>query len=133
MAALKKEEGKLKSAFQRELERQLPEFVTLRYATAGAPDREIVGNNFVSHFEFKHGTPAFRSPGLQELTMCRLAVVGHARYVIWRETPHGGKSTMIVHPLIVHNRTDWDLQPEAVTIGFDHRWLVDQIKQVHGL
>lgn len=128
-----KEEAKLKSGFMRELEKQLPGFVTLRYATAGAPDREIVGNHKVSHWEYKHGTPAFRSPGLQELVMCRLALVGHARYVIWRETPHGGKSTMIVHPLVVHLRTDWDLQPEAVTIGFDHRWLVEQVKRVHGV
>lgn len=128
-----KEEAKLKAAFMRELVLQLPDFVTLRYATAGAPDREIVGNNFVSFFEFKHATPRFRSPGNQELTMCRLARVAYARYVIWRETPHGGKSTMIVHPLIIHERTGWDLVPEAVTIGFDHEWLVEQVKRVHGL
>ena len=130
---VRKEEGKLKAAFQRELDRQLPDFVTLRYATAGAPDREIVGNHFVSHFEFKHATPEFRSQGLQELTMCRLAVVGYARYVIWRETPYGGKSTLIVHPREVHERTGWDLVPELVTIDFDHGWLVEQIKTVHGL
>jgi len=130
---IRKEEAKLKSAFTRELETQLPDFVTLRYATAGGPDREIVGNGITSRWEFKHGTPTFRSQGNQELAMCRLAVVGHARYVIWRETPHGGKCTMIVHPLMVHERVGWDLVPEAVTIGFDHRWLVEQIKQIHGL
>lgn len=130
---IRKEESKLKSAFQRELERQLPGFLTLHYVTTGAPDREIVGNGITTRWEMKHGTPAFKSPGNQELMMCRLALQGHARYVIWKETRFGGKCTMIVHPLEVHHRQGWDLRPESVTIDYDHVWLVEQIKQVHGV
>jgi hypothetical protein len=127
-----KQEAKLKSAFFKELHRQLPGFLILAQASAGAPDKGIVGNGRVSFLEFKHATPQFISHGDQELFCMRLAVQGFCRYVIFWESVTGlGKRTMIVHPKQVHEREGWRLVPEEVTPGFDHRWLVEYVKQVH--
>lgn len=126
-----KHEARLKAAFTRELRRQLPEFVMLEYATAGAPDREIVGNDISSRWEFKHCTPDFCSSSIQVLLSMRLAAQGHCRYVLWIETPDGeGKRTMVVHPTRIHDKT---YQPEAGCHGHDMAWLVGQVKKVHGL
>ena len=124
-----KREGELKSAFTKELKRQLPDFYVLQYATSGAPDREIVGAGVTTRWEMKHATPDFVSPGDQELMCCRLAVAGHCRYVIWWENAQGiGQRTMIVHP----NRVlDQSLVPEVWCQGHDHRWLVQQIRMAH--
>lgn len=127
-----KREAELKSEFFAELKRQLPDFLLLAQASAGAPDKALVGAGRTSFLEFKHATPDFLSPGLQELFCCRLAVQGFCRYVIWWEGASGlGKRTMVVHPRKVHERTGWLLDPEEVTPGFDHKWLVDYVKQVH--
>jgi len=128
-----KREGELKSKFNSELKR-LPGFYVLQYATNGAPDRSIVGAGRQTNWEAKHGTPDFKSLGDQELLCCRLAVAAHCRYIIWQET-HGsiGPKTMIVHPLKVMNRTSWFVEAEAWCIGFDMRWLVDQIAKAHGV
>jgi len=82
-------------------------------------------------WEFKHATPDFDSPGLQELTCMRLAASGHCRYVIWQESRHGsGKRTLIVHPDKVHDKS---LVHEDACVGFDHRWLVEYIRKAHGI
>lgn len=127
-----KREAELKSRFSEELKRQLPGFYVLQYATAGAPDRSIVGAGRQTNWEMKHATPEFRSPGDQELLCARLALISHCRYVIWWE--RGSlQRTMIVHPLQIMNRISWNLEPESSCIGFDMRWLVDQVRKVHGL
>ena len=129
---MEKREAELKSKFSTELRRQLPGFYVLQYATNGAPDREIVGCSITSRWEMKHATPDFKSPGDQELLCCRLAAVAHCRYVIWYEY-RGIQKTMIVHPLKVMNRTSWNLEAEAFCVGFDMRWLVDRIREVHSV
>lgn len=127
-----KREAALKSALFQELKRQLPEFRVLQYATAGAPDRSIVGGGFQSNWECKHGCPTFISPGNQELFCMRLAVAGHCRYILWTETANGAnKRTLIIHPRAMHERASWTPEAEAACAGFNHRWLVDYIKQVH--
>lgn len=124
-----KREAELKSALFAELERQLPRFYTLLYATAAAPDRSIVGGGRQTNWEFKHCTPSFVSHGNQELMCMRLAEAGYCRYVMWWESATGvGQRTMVVHPRAVHDRS---LVPEAWAAGFDHQWLVKFIKQVH--
>jgi hypothetical protein len=129
-----KREAALKSAFTRELKRRFPRFVVLLLATGGAPDRLIVGNGHATFWEMKHATPAFKSTGLQELTACRLAEQGYCRYVLWWENRHGdAQTTMIVHPRVVHERTSWVLEAEAVCEGFDQAWLVTQVGRAHGL
>lgn len=125
-----KREGELKSKFSQELRRQLSGFYVLHYATNGAPDREIVGANVTTRWECKHATPDFVSHGDQELMCCRLATVAHCRYVIWYEKGEIQK-TMIVHPKQVMNREGWDLIPEAFCVGFDMRWLVEQVRKAH--
>jgi len=59
----------------------------------------------------------------------RIAVQAHCRYVLWKEDRHGER-TLIVHPRHVHEKTGvYELSCE----GFDHIWLVNQVKRVHGL
>lgn len=129
---MSKREGELKAAFTEVMSRLLPRYYVLRYTTAGAPDREIIGAGYSTRWEFKHGTPQFESIGLQELTCTRLAGVGHCRYVIWQENAKGtGQRTLIVHPKYILNRDGWDFQAEASTNGFDHHWLCEQIRKVH--
>lgn len=126
-----KREAELKAAFMMEFKKQLPEFLILRYITNGAPDREIIGNGITTRWEYKHATPDFRSPDDQELMCMRLAVQAHCRYVIWFESRSGtGQRTMIVHPRQVHDKS---LLPLESCAGFDHRWLVGEIRKVHQL
>lgn len=127
-----KREAELKSRFCAELLRQLSGFYILSYATNGAPDRSIVGAGFQSNWEAKHATPDFKSLGDQELMMCRMAVAGHARYIVWYEKG-AIQRTMIVHPKKVMHRTGWNLEAEASCSGFDMRWLVGEVRKAHGL
>lgn len=135
-----KTEARLKSAFAKELKRQLPAYLMLHYSTAGAPDCEIVGNGVTSRWEAKHATPDFTSHDNQVLMAMRLAAMAHCRYVVWYETRRGdGKMTMIVHPKQVHEHKGTGssticgitLIPEAWCDGFNHGWLVEQVRKVH--
>jgi hypothetical protein len=132
---LEKREAELKAAVMRELHAQRPEFMILLQGSAGAPDRAIAGNDRITTWEFKHATPEFVSPGLQELFCTRLAKQAHCRYVIWQEDRKGeNKRTLIVKPRDILNRTNYQaLNYEACCSGFDHRWLVRQILEAHGL
>lgn len=124
-----KREAELKSLFKRELKRQLPHFITLSYASAGAPDMEVVGNGVTSRWEGKHATPDFVSLGNQELCCMRLATQGHCRYIVWQSL--SGDRTLIVHPNAIHARRGWQLEAEARCLGFDMGWLVEHVKGVH--
>lgn len=129
-----KREGELKSLFGAELKRQLPHALVLYYGTNGAPDREIVCGGKSTRWEFKHGTPDFLSPGDQELMCQRLAHQHHCMYIIFQETAQGTRQrAMIVHPREVANRNGWLMVPEAFCIGYDMRWLVNQVKKAHNL
>ena len=127
-----KREGELKSLFAKELKRQLPGFYMLQYSTNGAPDRSIVGAGRQSNWEAKHGCPDFISPADQELMCARMAQAAHCRYIIWHEARDIQK-TMIVHPLKVMNRVSWNLEAEAWCVGFDMRWLVNEVRKAHGI
>lgn len=128
-----KREGELKSAFGAELRRQQPSFVTLLHVSAGAPDRSITGNGRTTMWEYKHGTPEFESPGLQELMCMRLEANGYCRYVVWQEGTTEGPRTLIVKPSQVHHRLGWRLEAEAWCPGFNHHWLVACVAKVHNL
>ena len=125
-----KREGELKSAFSKELKRQVPGFYMLQYATNGAPDRSIIGAGRQTNWEMKHGTPDFASPGDQELLCCRLAHAAHCRYVVWWERGVVQR-TLIVHPKHVMGRESWNLEAEASCVGFDMRWLVGKVREAH--
>lgn len=130
-----KREGELKSAAMRELKQQCPSWLVLEQATAGAPDRLIAGNGKITGWEFKHATPDFTSKGNQELFCLRLDALGvKCRYVFWQEGRTGlGARTMIVHPRDVHERIGCYVKPETFCMGFNHKWLVEQIRAAHGL
>lgn len=130
---MSKREAELKSGLTKELTRQCPGFYILCYATAGAPDRTIIGAGRQTNWEMKHCTPDFVSHDNQALTCTRIAVSGvHCRYVLWQER-NGVERTMVVHPRAILERAGWDVVPEAFCVGFDHRWLVGQIRKAHGV
>jgi hypothetical protein len=127
-----KREAELKAIAMQELKRQRPQYIIQSFSTLGSPDRSVTGSGMTTHWEFKHGTPDFDSPGVQELMCIRLALHGHCRYVIWQEAPTGKMArTMIVHPRAVHARIGWALDPEAFCIGYNPRWLIEQIVKTH--
>ena len=122
-------EANLKSALVSLLRKELPGYVTFRHEDRhlfGVPDFSVTGNRIVSWWEAKHANPSFVSQGIQELTMLRLANQSHARYIIWDENG-GAKRTLIVHP---KEMNEWQSAKELVT-GFNHKWLVEQIRKVH--
>lgn len=123
-------EGLLKAAWIKEMKKGLPHFVVLPHQDvrqSGHPDVSVTGHGRTSWLEFKHGDPHFDDTGIQELTMLRLAAAGYARYVVYIENAKGlAKRTLIVHP-----KNFGSLEPEVWAVGFDHRFVVDFIKQVH--
>jgi hypothetical protein len=128
---MSKREASLKSAFFKKLFKACPNFYVLSHATRGAPDKAIYGAGRTTLWEFKHATPDFITHGDQVLFCMRLAVANHCRYVIWWETSMGtSQRTMIVHPRMIH---EGKLIPDASCVGFDHDWLVDQVKRAHRL
>jgi hypothetical protein len=130
-----KREAELKAKFRRKLHEVLPNFMLLEYTTAGAPDRSIVGGGRQTNWEFKHATPDFDSPGIQELECMRLSAAGHCRYVIWQESSKGGgRRTLIVRPFDIHTRTNCrSLLSEDWCVDFDMGWLVEQVRKAHGV
>jgi hypothetical protein len=133
-----KREAELKAAFTQEMAKQLPTYLMLLQATAGAADRAIVGCSKTTWWEFKHGTPNFELPSNQALMCARLAFQGYCRYVVWEENKKGLKRTLIVHPrqMITEGANgvayiSSGYLYEAMCIGFNHRWLCNYIRSVH--
>ena len=126
-----KQEANLKAALMRALRDVLPDFVHQRHEdrfSSGWPDISVSGYGRTSFWEVKHADPRFSSNGLQELTCLRLALASfHCRYIVYHEN-HGIKRTLIVHPNHIG-----DLLPEFSCAGFNHTWLVEQIRKVHGI
>lgn len=129
-----KREGELKSAFTKAFKLVVPQAVILLFSSAGAPDRSITFSGHTTHWEFKHGTPGITSHALQELMCMRLEIEGHCRYVIWHESAAFGRKTFILRPTAVHHwlRSQQTPKAEAQCEGFNHAWLVAQVKKAHG-
>lgn len=122
-------EANLKSALVVLLRKAFPGYVIFRHEDRhlfGVPDLSVTGNGITSWWEGKHANPKFQSQGIQELTMLRLAKQSHARYIIWDEG-EGAKRTLLVHP---QEMNVWEEAKECAA-GFNHRWVVDQIRKVH--
>lgn len=130
-------EAKLKSALFQRVKEDEPSFLVLQLATAGAPDREVVGNGRVSHWEGKHGTPRFVSHGNQELMCQRLEIQGYCRYILWLEDAYGdSKRTLIVQPRYIRHVIAQlphfqDITCEASATGHSHAFVSDFIRKVH--
>lgn len=108
------------------LRRDLKTFVILKHAdrfTHGVPDISVTGCGLTSWWEVKLANPTFDSPGIQELTMLRLAKNGFARYIVFRDDP---KSTRIVAPSELGHWTEI-----PVVLGFDFEWITQYIKEHH--
>lgn len=128
-----KREADLKAAFRDELMRSMPrQYIQLLYASAGAPDRGIVCNGIQTNWEFKHATPSFACPGIQQLTCMKMAAWGHCRFVIWQEQrAHGNfDRTLIVDPSAVHDGS-WPYNFLAECEGFNMKWLVAHVAREH--
>ena len=125
-----KDESGLKSALMRQIKIGLPGFVALRHEdvrTSGIPDLSLTRYGRTSWWEFKHAAPNFVSSGIQELTMLRLATAGRAWYVVWHE--YGSlKETLIVRPKNLKALT-----PEASCMKFNHLFVIEFMRKVHGV
>ena len=125
-----KREAKLKSAFGEALQKRKRSWLNFSMLTAGAPDRVIIGSGETSFWEFKHATPGFDSPGLQELICKRIATQGKCYYVVWYEDANGqNKRTIIVHPEVLIARRH--LEAVMYCDGFDMEWLVEHVIRLH--
>jgi hypothetical protein len=114
----------------RELRRQAPSFIVLKHAdrfTHGVPDVSISGHRSTSWWEFKHADPDFKSPGVQELTMLRLAnATQRAWYVIYYEV---NRQVFIITP---EELKKWPHSPYVRRIeGFNHRDVASNIINLH--
>lgn len=113
------------------LRNNLSGFVMERFedkVTSGIPDMAVTGNKITSRWEVKLATPKFKTKGIQELTMLRLAKAGYAWYIIYYEW-QGVKRTYIVSPKDIGN----DIQTWTdFAEGFNHEWVLERVKQVHG-
>lgn len=100
---------------------------------SGWPDTIIHGFSHATSWEFKHGTPNFSSPGIQEVTCSRIAKHSYCRYVIFFETPHEQK-TLIAHPRCVIGREGKtrNIQCEVEFDGFAFDQLASFIHAIHG-
>lgn len=141
MVDIPKIEEVLRAELMDEIRYRLPRFVAFRHEdirTSGIPDIELNGNGRTTHWETKHGTPEFTSPGIQELTNQRLARQSHSRYIIWQQgwypTDLEVMRVMIVHPDNVRNRQSFvDIIPERMTAGRGMFWLVSCMAAAHNV
>lgn len=123
-------ESDLKRPLVKLLREVYPNFIIWRIedpTTSGIPDIIVVGNKISSYWEVKRANPHFKSKGVQELTMLRLARHGLAFYIVYYE--HAAeKRTYIVDPKDVGKPIlDWS----DFVIGFDHHWIAKRIGDVH--
>lgn len=132
-----KQEANLKRALKQLIYRELPNFYIISHedvSKSGIPDWSISGNKKTSWLEFKHATPQFESDEIQEITCCSLAATSFCRYVIWRQYgEEGPKETLIVHPNSVRLRKDYGLKIENAAEGFDHQFVLNYIRGIHGV
>jgi hypothetical protein len=111
------------------LRRGIPYGTTFKHAdrfTHGVPDISHTAFGFTSWWEVKLADPTFDCPGIQELTLKRLAKNSfHARVIIFREDPKG---TFIVHPDHIH---EWDSVWEHYFPGYAYVNIYEIIKYIH--
>jgi hypothetical protein len=99
---------------------------------SGWPDTIIHGFGCATSWEFKHATPNFSSPGIQEVTCGRIARHSFCRYVLFFETAKR-QNILIARPRNVIGRKGKtnDIVAETVLDGFDFDALASFIYDVH--
>lgn len=141
--SIPRDEAGLKAKLVDRVHSLVPQMVTIQIQNVrhiGQPDITTTANKRTVWWELKHGTPKFDSPGIQELTMKRLARHGFAYYILYLENEER-QYTVIVSPddigLDWDNPTCWTAYlgskryAERFTDGFDHDWVVKQIVATH--
>lgn len=129
-----KRENELKAKLVERTRIRLPGFVLQLHQQvrgSGTPDLSLDGLARGSWWEVKHATPDFLSPGIQEVTCCRLAAANFCRYIIYFDDGHK-KQTRIVHPVAVRDRVGWDYPIETFCVGIDHEFVIDYMEKRHG-
>lgn len=132
-------EASVKSTLSAKLKQQLPSSVHFRHEdvlTSGTPDSSISWNGRTTWWETKYARPAFKSRGIQELMLKRLARESRAFYVIFCDFD-ATKSVAIVDPAEFE---PWKV-PQLVRVhdvpaivrfdGFDYNRIIDFIRRVH--
>lgn len=122
---------------------------------SGFPDIALHGEGVCTSWEFKHATPRFSSPGIQEWTCRRIAKSSYCRYVIYVEN-FAYEDSMIADTLTTRARssrtlqksmkTTWivnpdeiagcdgrleEITPDSILCGFDHIAVVRYMASVH--
>jgi hypothetical protein len=133
---LKREEEKPRAACVKYLREALQGFVVQRHEevfTHGTPDMSVAGVKRGSWWEFKYAIPdksgklTFKSKGVQELNMIRLARATIAWYIIFSVEADGKRHTHIVEP---NKLADWEASPHRVA-GFDYKFIARFIYESH--
>lgn len=123
-------ETKLKAALVETIRARIPSAIVFRHEdklTHGIPDISITGYKKTIWIEAKFANPGFKSRGIQELTMRRLARAGYAFYVVWEINVLNQAFTYIVPTQEIGASTgSW----ENFRAGFDHRFITDYISEV---
>ena len=122
-------ESSLTTDLLRELRARLPGAVVMKHSElrlSGVPDFSVTLGGRTSWFEVKYG-PRIISKGIQQLTCARLASAGMCRYIFFEEK-RGVRRTLVLHPKHID-----DLMPEVWHVGFNHRFVCDFVRQVHGV
>lgn len=134
MSHIEKIEGELKSKQSDAIRDIMPGFVLQLHQQIrgkGTPDMSLDGLARTSWWELKHGTPKFLSPGIQEVTCCRLAAASFCRYIIYFDNGHR-KETQIVRPVDVRDRLDFNsIRVEYSWPGFDFGAVAYFMRQIH--
>lgn len=126
----KVDEAQLKSELVLLARKMIPRYVIIRHEdvfTHGIPDISITGNKRISWLEVKLATPKFKSKGIQELTMLRLASAGIAWYPVYYEVGDV-RRVYRVHPSEIGKPIEeWKNFAE----GFNHEWVIQEIINDH--
>jgi hypothetical protein len=123
-------EGALKSTLVKKLREAAPHFVVIRHedtSRSGVPDISVSGNGKTTWWEVKYGKPSWKSMGIQELTLKRLAKVSYARYIVFTEDRI--KITEIIPPNELVGTGYYIGFPSREGFAFD--WVVEEIIKVH--
>lgn len=134
MSHIEKEEDHHKAKLCTQIRGMMPGFVLQLHQQvrgSGTPDLSLDGLARSSWWELKHATPDFKSPGIQEVTCCRLAAASFCRYIIFFDNGHR-KETQIVRPVDVRDRSDFNsIRVEFGWAGFNYAAVADFMRKVH--
>jgi hypothetical protein len=124
-------ENDLNQRLELRLKGLLPGYVVMKHnerSKSGWPDFSIVGQGTCSQWEVKLADPTFDSPGIQELTCQRLAVVGYCRYIIFDYREPNDPRTLIVHPKDIKK---WLSERERFSVGLAFNMIAEHIRMAH--